>query len=80
MGKLAYIFLLWVEKYLFIHVFYIFYIDGLAQDCRNSIANAFELLHSCIKSSTRIHVCLQTRWSANRSVSLTTGCVTWRIC
>ena len=25
------------------------YIDGLVQDCTNSIANALELLHSCIK-------------------------------
>ena len=26
-------------------------IDGLVQDCSNSIANAMELLHSCIKPS-----------------------------
>ena len=25
------------------------HIDGLAQDCCNSIANALELLHACIK-------------------------------
>ena len=28
-----------------------YYIDGLVQDCSNSIANALELLQSCIKSS-----------------------------
>ena len=28
------------------------YIDGLAQDCSNSIANALELLQSCTKPST----------------------------
>ena len=27
------------------------YIDGLVQDCRNSIANALELLQSCTKPS-----------------------------
>ena len=27
------------------------HIDGLVQDCSNSIANALELLQSCIKSS-----------------------------
>ena len=27
------------------------YIDGLTQDCSNSIANALELLPSCAKSS-----------------------------
>ena len=27
------------------------HIDGLAQDCSNSIGNALELLHSCIKPS-----------------------------
>ena len=29
------------------------YIDGLVQDCSNSIVNAPELLQSCIKPSTR---------------------------
>ena len=29
----------------------ILYIDGLAQDCSNSIANALELLQSCTKPS-----------------------------
>ena len=29
-----------------------FYIDGLTQDCSNSIANALELLQSCAKPST----------------------------
>ena len=28
------------------------YIDGLVQDCSNSIANALELLQSCTKPST----------------------------
>ena len=28
-----------------------YYIDGLVQDCSNSIANALELLQSCTKSS-----------------------------
>ena len=28
-----------------------FYIDGLVQDCSNSIANALELLQSCTKPS-----------------------------
>ena len=29
-------------------------IDGLVQDCSNSIANALELLQSCTKPSTYI--------------------------
>ena len=33
-------------------------IDGLAQDCSNSIANALELLQSCTKPSNVL--CLQT--------------------
>ena len=31
------------------------YIDGLAQDCSNSIANALELLQSCVKPSIFTH-------------------------
>ena len=38
---------LWLNKYLYHDV----YIDGLAQDCSNSIANALELLQSCTKLS-----------------------------
>ena len=34
---------------------YIVYIDGLAQDCSNSIANALELLQFCTKPSNCIY-------------------------
>ena len=33
------------------NILYIVYIDGLVQDCSNSIANALDLLQSCIKPS-----------------------------
>ena len=32
------------------------YIDGLAQDCSNSIANALELLQSCTKPSICLYI------------------------
>ena len=35
------------------------YVDGLVQDCSNSIANALELLQSCTKSSM---YCLSKTW------------------
>ena len=37
---------------------YIDYIDGLVQDCSNSIANALELLQSC----TKLSICDSTLW------------------
>ena len=36
------------------------YIDGLAQDCSNSIVNALELLQSCAKPSICVHTLLCT--------------------
>ena len=33
-----------------------FYIDGLVQDCSNSIANALELLESCTKPSIYLSI------------------------
>ena len=36
-------------SHLLLDIYMIEYIDGLAQDCSNSIANAMELLQSCIK-------------------------------
>ena len=45
------------------------YIDGLMQDCSNSIANTLELLQSCTKPSTYINIRLiehfVIKWSWN---------------
>ena len=38
------------------YVIYIYHIDGLVQDCSNSIANALELLQSCAKASICLYV------------------------
>ena len=40
-----------VHKRLFQAILNLLYIDGLVQDCSNSIANALELLQSCTKPS-----------------------------
>ena len=42
----------------------VLYIDGLAQDCSNSIANAMELLQSCTKTSIYLTVVSFSRYIA----------------
>ena len=41
---------------------YIFHLNGLVQDCSNSIANALELLQSCTKPWIW-SICLEARWN-----------------
>ena len=56
--------------------------NGLAQDCSNSIANALELLQSCIKPSIyRIAaLSLRQRWGHDHSVFLfSVKCPAWDI-
>ena len=48
---------------IYIYMFIYIYIDGLVQDCSNSIANELELLQSCTKPSIYIYMSTKDQYS-----------------
>ena len=58
-----------IDTHAGVYIFLYEYIDGLVQDCSNSIANALELLQSCTKPTISLYsIVANSRWtSAARS-------------
>ena len=63
-----------------IHCNAIAHIDGLAQDCSHSIANALELLQSCTKPPNIRYCCSYYVWYAKLNLYLTHWCRVTPIC